>query len=366
VPTLYRLARSILFRMDAERAHDLVIGTLSRVPAAGRGMIRRSIGDRVRDARLATAVCGIDFPNPIGLAAGFDKSGRAFNALGALGFGFVEIGTVTALAQPGNPRPRVFRLPTDEALLNRMGFNNPGADAVADTLRRTRTEVILGINVGKSKATPNEEAEEDYLRTISRLERYGRYLVVNVSSPNTPGLRALQDAEPLRRLLRAILQRPVTHPSGAQLPVFLKLAPDLTEPQIEEAVSIAAEEGISGIAAVNTTISRAGLASAAAEVERLGAGGLSGRPLRERADAIVARIFRVTRGSLPIIGVGGIFNAEDAWSRMCAGASLVQLYTGFVYGGPARVREIASGLVQRMEREGVRSIGEIVGRSADA
>ncbi|MDP9349252.1 MAG: quinone-dependent dihydroorotate dehydrogenase, partial [Gemmatimonadota bacterium] len=307
---------------------------------------------------------GIDFPNPVGLAAGFDKSGASFNALGALGFGFVEIGTVTAHAQPGNPTPRLFRLPADGALLNRLGFNNPGAEAVAEHLRGTPVEPVLGINLGKSKVTPLEEATTDYLRSLELLERYARYLVVNVSSPNTPGLRKLQDAGPLRELLRALRARAGERAAArgeAPRPVLLKIAPDLTDAQVADAVGIAREEGIAGIIATNTTISREGLRTPRERVAGLGEGGISGRPVRERAREVVSLVYRETGGALPVIGVGGIFDARDAFERIRAGASLVQLYTGFVYGGPGVVWEINRGLLELLRREGFRSLDEAVG-----
>lgn len=361
---LYDLIRPLLFSLPAERAHHLT-GRVLGTALATRGARELARGRfRVDDPALRVSRWGIDFPNPVGLAAGFDKSGEAFNALGALGFGFVEIGTVTALAQPGNPRPRLFRLPADGALLNRLGFNNPGAEAVAARLRRTPVEPVLGVNLGKSKATPLEEATEDYLRSLDLLEPFARYLVVNVSSPNTPGLRQLQDAEPLRALLRALRERArelAAARGEPPRPLLLKIAPDLTDAQVVEVVGIAREEEIGGIIATNTTVSREGLRTPRAEVEALGAGGVSGRPLRERALEVVSLVYRESAGALPVVGVGGIFDARDAWERIRAGASLVQLYTGFVYGGPATVREINRGLLRLLRREGFRSVEEAVG-----
>jgi dihydroorotate dehydrogenase len=367
VNLLYRALRPALFRLPAERVHHATSGLLAGVLRSDR--IRGRVRDRFRvaDPALRVERWGIGFPNPVGLAAGFDKAGTAFNALGALGFGFVEIGTVTALAQSGNPRPRLFRLPEDGALLNRLGFNNPGADAVAARLAETRIEPVLGINLGKSKATPLEAATDDYLRSLERLHRFARYLVINVSSPNTPGLRELQDAGPLRELLRAVVGRTrelAAEPGAAFPPVLLKIAPDLTDPQVDQAVEIAREEGAGGIIATNTTVSRAGLRTAAARVEALGAGGISGVPVRERAQQVTRRIFRRTAGELPVVGVGGIFSADDAWARIRAGASLVQLYTGFVYGGPGVVRDINRGLLERLRASGARSIAEVVGSDA--
>ena len=363
VPDLYRLLRAPLFRLDPERAHALAAGTLRA--ALGSAAARRAVRGlaAVSDPALRVSAWGLDFPGPVGLAAGFDKEGTLLNPLSALGFGFVEIGTITAEPQPGNPRPRLFRLPDDRALLNRMGFNNAGAAAAAARLAATRIEPILGINLGKSKVAPLEEATLDYLRSVDLLQRFAAYLVINVSSPNTPGLRSLQDAKPLRELVGAVVAR-VRQNSlslGREAPVLVKLAPDLTDPQVEEAVDIALEEGAAGIIATNTTVSREGLRTPSSEVERLGMGGISGAPVRARAQEVVARIHRQTGGRVPIIGVGGIFTADDAWERIRAGASLVQLYTGFVYGGPGVVKRINRGLAARLRAEGASSLREVVG-----
>jgi dihydroorotate dehydrogenase len=337
---------------------SLLRGALRSKPA--RDLSRRLL--EVRDLSLQTNLWGIDFPNPVGLAAGFDKAGDSFNELGALGFGFVEIGTVTAQAQEGNPRPRLFRLPADEALLNRMGFNNPGAEAVAERLGKTPAEGVLGINIGKSKVTPLESSTEDYLRSLELLFPFARYVVVNVSSPNTPGLRSLQDAEPLRELLGAVVARSRSLAGRAgDIPVLVKIAPDLTEGQIDEAMRIAMEQGVAGIIAVNTTTSREGLRTPADRLEKLGAGGISGAPLAARATQVVSRIYRATGGTLPIVGVGGIRTADDAWERIAAGASLVQIYSAFVYRGPDLVRSINEGLLRRLRGAGMASIREAVG-----
>jgi dihydroorotate dehydrogenase len=336
----------------------MALEALAHLPAAARSALR--LKSEVRDERLRSNVFGIDFPNPVGLAAGFDKSAAAFNGLAALGFGFVEIGTITAREQPGNPRPRLFRLPDDEALLNRMGFNNPGAEAVARRLASMPIETVLGVNVGKSKATPLERAVEDYAESIRLLERFARYIVINVSSPNTPGLRELQDADRLRELLRAVTRRSPS-PGYTSAPVLVKLAPDLTDPQLEQAVQIAAEEGTNGIVAVNTTIAREGLRTPSERVASLGAGGISGRPVRDRARDVVERIHRQTNGRLPIIGVGGIFTVDDAWRRILAGASLIQLYTGFIYEGPSLVPRINRGIATKLGAAGFRSLAEAVG-----
>lgn len=360
----YRLLRPLLFTLPPETAHHL--GTRALVRALRSRGARRATAAQfaVRDPALEVERFGIRFPNPVGLAAGFDKAGEAFNALGALGFGHVEIGTVTALAQPGNPTPRLFRLPADRALLNRMGFNNPGAEAVAAALRDAQIEPVLGINLGKSKATPLEEAPADYLRSLELLEPFARYLVVNVSSPNTPGLRALQDAAPLRELLSALMLRlRETAAAGgrAPTPLLLKIAPDLADAQVEEAVGIASDLGLAGIIATNTTISRDGLRTDATDVAAMGAGGISGAPVHRRAVEVVGRVWRTTGGRMPIVGVGGVFDARQAWAMIEAGASLVQLWTGFVYQGPTIARDINVGLLSLMHRAGLRRVEDAVG-----
>lgn len=350
----YRLLRPLLFRLPAEAAHELASRTLAGALATrgARAAARKALA--VGHPSLATECWGIHFPNPAGLAAGFDKSGAYFNALAALGFGFVEIGTVTALPQPGNPPPRMFRLPADDALLNRMGFNNPGAEAMAARLARTSIEPVLGINLGKSKATSFEQATNDYLRSLELLEPYADYLVVNVSSPNTPGLRQLQEARPLRDLLRALVAQTTR-------PLLLKIAPDLSDEGVDDATDIAVGEGAAGIVATNTTIARQGLRTPPDQLARLGAGGISGAPVRARALQVVGRIYRRTGGTLPIMGVGGIFDADDAWAFIRSGASVVQLWTGFVYGGPLVVRRINLGLAERLERAGLRRLEDAVG-----
>lgn len=361
----YRILRVPLFGLEPETAHQVALSTLDAAlgTAAARTVASRALA--VDAPELCVRRWGIEFPNPVGLAAGFDKSGRSFNALAALGFGFIEIGTVTAEPQPGNPRPRLFRLPADGALLNRMGFNNPGAAAVARRLAGMEIEPILGVNLGKSKVTPLEEAAEDYLRSIDALQPFARYLVVNVSSPNTPGLRSLQDAGPLRALIGAVVQRVAANARAADgddaPPVLVKLAPDLTDAQVEEAVGIALDAGAKGIIATNTTISREGLRTAPARIRSLGAGGISGAPVAARAREVVARIHATTAGAVPIVGVGGIFSAADAWAMITAGASLVQVYTGFVYEGPGLPRRINRGLLALLRRDGIASLDEVVG-----
>jgi dihydroorotate dehydrogenase len=363
----YRLLRPVLFSLAPEAAHEFGSHALSLALGSATARRRARRHFLVDAPELRIARWGIEFPNPVGLAAGFDKAGALFNALGALGFGHVEIGTVTAHAQPGNPRPRLFRLPADGALLNRMGFNNPGAEAVAERLSVGAIEPVLGINLGKSKVTPLEQATADYLRSFELLAPFARYVVINVSSPNTPGLRQLQDAKPLRQLIATLRDRArsvAAEGSGRVLPVLVKIAPDLSDAQVDEAVEIALEEGAAGMIATNTTVSRAGLRTPAARVAALGAGGISGAPLARRADEVVRRIYRRAGQALPVIGVGGISTAEDAWRRIRAGASLVQVYTGFVYHGPSIARDLNRGLLRRLRRDGHASLDAIVGSDA--
>lgn len=333
---MYReIVRPVLFRIgggDAEVAHETTLRTLERIsrhPAAVRAL--RATG-RVGDGRPRT-VFGVTFPNPVGLAAGMDKDGRALRAWPALGFGFVEVGTVTARAQPGNDRPRLFRLAASDAIVNRMGFNNRGAAALADRLAALGPlPVPLGISIGKSKITPIDAAVDDYVTSLRALRDHGDYFAVNVSSPNTPGLRALQDADHLSALLAALR-------AETSKPILVKIAPDLTEPAIAELLGVCSSAGVAGLIATNTTLARDGLVAAdqhlAAEP-----GGLSGHPLTVRARAVVAFVHRETAGALPIIGVGGIGSPADASAMLDAGASLVQLYTGLIFHGAGLVRDI--------------------------
>ena len=324
--------RPVLFRLgggDPERAHEFTLRRLAGLGPAARAALRR-----VYAVRRPVEAFGVTFPNPVGLAAGMDKDGVALRAWPALGFGFVEVGTVTARAQPGNAPPRLFRLRDSAAIINRMGFNNAGAAALAARLEALGPlDVPLGVSLGKSKATPLEEAVDDYLMSYELLRPYADYIAVNVSSPNTPGLRTLQDKAHLSALLGALV---------GKTPVLVKIAPDLTEPAIAEVLDVCLAYDAAGIIASNTTLRRDGLAAAdqplAAE-----AGGLSGRPLAERARKVVHFVSQETGGRLPIIGVGGILDTDDAARLFDAGASLVQLYTGFVYKGPALVRAVARG-----------------------
>jgi dihydroorotate dehydrogenase len=304
----------------------------------------------------------------VGIAAGFDKNGVVAPQLAALGFGFVEVGTVTRLPQPGNPRPRLFRLPFDRALVNRLGFNNEGADALARRLARARPDCVLGVNIGKSRAAPLEEAAADYLASFEAVRRHADYVAVNVSSPNTPGLRELQRADLLSALLSALQgrNRELAAAEGrAPLPLLVKVAPDLGAGELELIVESARAAGVAGIIATNTTTSREGLRTDPRTVAACGEGGLSGAPLRPRSTRVVAALRLLTKGALEIVGVGGVFSAEDAWEKICAGAGLVQLYTGFVYEGFGVARRINEGLAALLERHGFRTLDEAVGCRAE-
>lgn len=328
-----RFVRPLLFSLDPETAHHLAIGSLRALspwPFALRTLTR------FHPSPKPTKLFGLNFPNSIGLAAGFDKNGVAIPALAALGFGFVEIGTVTAKPQPGNPRPRIFRYPEQEALINRLGFNNDGADAVATRLRKLRDsgrwpEIPVGINIGKSKIAPIDDAAEDYLYSFRLLAGQADYIVLNVSSPNTPGLRSLQGKEALEELLRAIR----TENMASRKPVLLKIAPDLSLPELEEIIAISEQNEIAGIIATNTTLDHTAIAPSQDEE-----GGLSGRPLRKKSTELVRAI--TSRSRLPVIASGGIVDGESAREKLEAGAQLLQVYTGYVYRGPGLLREIAS------------------------
>ena len=346
---MYGAVKPLLFRLPPETAHDLIVRLLqaSQHDAVLEVLRRQFV---VNDDRLATRAFGVPFPNPVGVAAGFDKNARVPRALGALGFGHVEVGGVTAEAQPGNPRPRLFRLPEDRALVNRMGFNNEGADAVGRRLATAKTpEIPLGVNVGKSKSTPLEEAAEDYLYTYERVGDHADFVVVNVSSPNTPGLRDLQDRGPLETILGTLVD------AGAS-PLLVKVSPDLHRDAIADVVELAEDLNLDGIVATNTTITRDEDLRNSNRVEE---GGLSGKPLEGRSTELVR--FVASRSDLPVVGVGGIFTAEDAYEKIRAGASLVQLYTGLVYEGPTIARDINRGLLEFLDRDGFDSIEDAVG-----
>ncbi|WP_046246168.1 quinone-dependent dihydroorotate dehydrogenase [Hymenobacter terrenus] len=338
------LVKPLLFNLDAERAHHLVFDNLRRAARLpGTKALLRGLYN-YQHPSLEREVFGLKFPNPVGLAAGFDKNAALTDELATLGFGFVEIGTVTPRPQSGNPQPRLFRLPQDEALVNRMGFNNDGAATVAARLvRRRNRQLIIGGNIGKNKDTPNEQAADDYVACFEALADVVDYFVVNVSSPNTPNLRQLQEKKPLIDLLQKVQQRNLSR--STPRPLLLKIAPDLTDSQLDDIIEIARETQLSGLVATNTTISRANLSTESGYIASLGAGGLSGRPLRARATEVIRYLYQRSGGTLPIIGAGGIHSAADALEKLAAGATLVQLYTGFIYEGPALVRRINQHLV---------------------
>jgi dihydroorotate dehydrogenase len=308
---------------------------------------------------------GLRFSNPVGLAAGFDKDGVALEALAALGFGFIEAGTVTYHPQPGNERPRLFRLPEDKALVNRAGFNNEGAAALAQRLSQGRPDCVVGVSIGKSKVAPLEEAVVDHLKSFELVHPVADYVAINVSSPNTPRLRELQRADQLETLVAALQERNRElneRSARAQpMPLLVKISPDLDEQGLETIVEVARQTSIAGIIATNTTIERKGLKTPEQQVRACGAGGLSGAPLKQRATQVIATLYRLTSGSITIVGGGGIFTAEDAWEKISAGAGLVQIYTGFIYQGPGIARSINDGLQKILEREGFRSLDDAVG-----
>ena len=349
---MYRLLyRIVLRRVPAEAAHLAafalirVFGRVARVPGAA-WLLRRWLGPR--DPVLRVRALGLSFPGPVGLAAGFDKDARGTRGLAALGFGFVEVGTVTARAQPGNPRPRMFRLTADRALVNRMGFNNAGAAAAAARLARARGGPPVGVNIGKSRAAPDADAAADYAASARAVAAVAGYVVVNVSSPNTPGLRDLQAADRLRPLLVAVRSALDASSGGRRVPLLVKIAPDLADADVDAVADLALELGLDGIIATNTTVSRDGLASPAAEVAAAGAGGLSGPPLRARALEVLTRLHARAGDRLVLIAAGGIETPDDAWERLRAGATLVQAYTAFVYGGPLWPRRMHAGLARRL------------------
>jgi dihydroorotate dehydrogenase len=374
-----KILRPILFSSDAERAHNFA---LEKLACASRSRIACGmIGGLYGSPELPVEVFGLKFPNPVGLAAGMDKFAAAVPAWEKLGFGFSELGGVTWRAQPGNPAPRMFRAVADEAIVNRMGFNNPGAESLAQKLGEWKKsgrwpDHPVGINLGKSKATPLEEAAGDYANSFRVLRELADFFVINVSSPNTPNLRQLQDKSALDEILAAmqevqkrdeccVLRDQTVNPARithhASKPILVKVAPDLSFEALDEILELVAPRNIAGIVATNTTISRPQTNDSAAQEIYNETGGLSGKPLRARSTEIIRHLHKQTKGKLPIIGVGGIFDADDAWEKIAAGASLLQIYTGLVYEGPGITRKIVAGLIQRMEKEGVRNLKEVVG-----
>ena len=357
--------RPILFAQDSETVHQR---TLKLLHLASRYDVIREIVESLYGApELAVNIFGLHFPNPVGLAAGIDKHAEAVPIWQALGFGYLELGGVTWHPQPGNPKPRIFRAIEDEAIINRMGFNNPGAEVMAATLAGWRSagswpKQPVGINLGKSKITPLENAAEDYANSFRLLAPLADFFVVNVSSPNTPNLRQLQDKAALNQILLALQQ--VNQSMAQRRPILVKVAPDLALEALDEILELAGPCELAGIVATNTTITRPHTKNP--ELERIysEAGGLSGKPLRQHSTQIIRHLYRQTKGALPIIGVGGIFSAEDAWEKITAGASLIQVYTGMIYQGPSVAKEIVKGLKQRLDQHGFKSLLEAVGTNA--
>ncbi|MEY9873505.1 dihydroorotate dehydrogenase [Streptacidiphilus sp. MAP12-33] len=363
---MYKLFFNLVFkRLDPEKAHHLAffwIRLAASVPGL-RNLVAAVLAPQ--DPKLRTKALGLDLPGPFGLAAGFDKNAVGIDGLTMLGFDYVEIGTVTAQAQPGNPTPRLFRLIEDRALINRMGFNNEGSAAVAARLaaRPKASKAVVGVNIGKTKVVREAEAVADYVTSTERLARHADYFVVNVSSPNTPGLRNLQAVDQLRPLLSAVRQTLDAHTTG-HVPLLVKIAPDLADADVDAVADLALELRLDGIIATNTTIGREGLRSDAAKVEGIGAGGLSGAPLKARANEVLERLYARTEGRITLVAVGGIETAEDAWQRILAGASLVQGYSAFIYEGPFWCRRVHRGLSSLLAASPYATLGDAVGAAA--
>ena len=361
----YGLLRPLLFTLDPERAHTLSIAALEALGRMPQSMAYLTKHYSVTDPRLAQDFWGLHFPNPVGLAAGYDKDARAAATLPALGFGFIEIGTVTPRPQPGNPRPRVFRYPAQQAVINRMGFPGEGAAAVARRLAALPGHPVpIGINLGKNKDTPLERAQDDYVAALELLFHYGDYLCINVSSPNTPGLRLLQGEEALRALLSAVAaanQRLAAQQQRPPLPLLLKIAPDLDNDDLNAigGLALGTEPLVDGFIATNTTVERPAFQPGLSE-----SGGLSGAPLLEQSNAVIAQLYRATQGQVPIIGVGGILSAADAYAKIRAGASLLQVYSGLIFRGPELVREILEALPELWLKDGYPDLAHARGSAA--
>lgn len=330
--------RPILFLFQPENAHHLTFFLLKLINAIPLGRSFFSLLYSQRKHRQVTKLFGLNFPSKVGLAAGLDKNAEAIDMFAAMGFGFVEIGTVTPKPQPGNPKPRLFRLKEDEALINRMGFNNDGVDVIKKRLQKRKSNVLVGGNIGKNKVTPNEEAVNDYIICFNELFDVVDYFVVNVSSPNTPGLRELQEKKPLSDILNSLMKE--NKKRSVTKPILLKIAPDLTEEQLIDIIDIVGETKIDGVIATNTTIDRSGLQTSGSEVESIGAGGLSGKPVQSKSTEVIRFLHEKSNGSFPIIGVGGINSGASALEKIESGASLVQVYSGFIYEGPALISAI--------------------------
>jgi dihydroorotate dehydrogenase len=334
--------KPLFFLLPAERAHYFAMWLLKmtcKIPGA-KALLRRSFHSN--DKKLQRSLFGLTFENPVGLAAGFDKDARWIDELSTLGFGFIEIGTLTPKAQPGNAKPRLFRLPEDNALINRMGFNNGGVDEAVERLKNRSSKIIVGGNIGKNKSTENELAVNDYLVCFEALFPHVDYFAVNVSSPNTPGLRALQEKKPLLEILKRLQE--ANSAKSKRKPILLKIAPDLTDDQLNDIIDIVQESQIDGVIATNTTIARAPLTTSSSKIESIGAGGLSGLPLRKRSTEVIRYLKQKSENAFPVIGVGGIHSAQDALEKLEAGADLIQLYTGFIYEGPGLAKRICKRL----------------------
>ncbi len=340
---MYKVFKFFIFLFKPERAHNISFWLLKQLL---RFKLVEKIFKRnflIEDIALKRNVFGVEFTNPVGLAAGLDKNASMFKEMSACGFGFIEIGTVTPKPQSGNEKPRLFRLKKDQAVINRMGFNNDGVDAVVERLKNRPKNIIIGGNIGKNKITPNEKAIDDYMICFDALHPYVDYFVVNVSSPNTPNLRDLQEKEPLKSLLSKLMFK--NKKEGINKPILLKIAPDLTEFQLNDIIEIVQETGISGVIATNTTIGREGLSTDVSEIEKIGMGGLSGKPLSKRSTEVIKYLHDKSNGAFPIIGVGGIHSEIDALEKLAAGASLIQLYTGFIYEGPGLIKRINQAII---------------------
>jgi dihydroorotate dehydrogenase len=359
----WNLIRPWLFSLDPENAHHFAFRNMGVVQNISllRNQIERNL--KVESPLLKSRVFGFDFNNPVGLAAGFDKNALLLPIWKALGFGFAEVGTITPFPQPGNPQPRLFRLPVDKAVINRMGFNNEGADAIRERLlellrKGSWPQFPVGINFGKNKSTKLEDALNDYLKLVDSFLDVGDYFVINVSSPNTPGLRELQEKSKLNEIFEAVQKRIHARLKMDARPLLVKVAPDLEFSQLDDVLELCLKHKLAGIIATNTTLSRSGIQTPINE-----AGGLSGKPLRDRSTEIIKHIYKKTEGKLPIIGVGGIFNGADAYEKIKAGASLVQIYTGFIYEGPTVIRRINRELMDLLSRDGIKSVSDAVGKA---
>ncbi len=345
---IYPVLRSFMFTMQPEKSHSFSMESMHKLSkfALGRGLLKSMF--TYKNPALHKEVLGLQFKNPVGLAAGFDKNAAYLHELQSLGFGFVEIGTVTPKPQPGNEQPRLFRLPKDKAIINRMGFNNDGVEIVRTRLElfhqhKKNNDLIIGGNIGKNKVTANEDAWKDYVICFKELFDVVDYFVVNVSSPNTPGLRALQEKDSLKKIFTELQN--INNQKQNSKPILLKIAPDLTTEQLNDIISLADEINLDGLVATNTTISREGLTTESSEIEKIGAGGLSGKPLQKRSTEVLQYLTNNLKKKIPIMASGGIFNADDAKEKLKAGADLVQVYTGFIYQGPGIAKDICKGLV---------------------